>query len=924
MAFLEKSFLRILLLVYCLYAVGARAQDSPREVRAAAQQALVKGEYETAAALLLQLVEWYRESKDNETIAGMEMVYFNLGLCYYLTGQFGTAEGRFGDYVKRYPRGLRAMEASVYTGDAQRYAGDLDKAAGTYQAVLKKYDLDADWRTDVLCSLARCALARDDWETALPVLAQARGYAPDWARRNWAGTLLATAYLKQFELDKVFDLAPVLMQRQSFTTRSIAFNMAALETADQLFADEHYREALWIYRLVNSREVIETGSRQHLERLHEYAADLRAASGMYRELLRTQEAIGEAEAELEALKGVENYDNELRSRIARSYMETRRYREARRLFIFLHEILEGEPSEEALYLAFHCSTMVKPWDEAFARGDMYLAKYPGGTWYDAVSLTLGQMHAVQKEWALLIQVLSKALEVSPQHESIAECMFLLGYAHFMEERFPESVSWFRRLNGNYPGNDREEEAAYWIGMALLFDGKYELSLEAFNAFLAAYGESIYREDASFRSAVCAYGLSRYREAQEMLAAFNRDFPDSLLRGEATMMLGDIASYYGSLDEAVAHFQDAVGYELNIELYNYCCFKAGEILGDQGHFRELVEHFQAYIERNREESNIPQALHWVVRGLWMQDQRDAALDTFIDGVKRFGADRDALGVDVLLDEWIGLTRKLEPDAGSQAWRKLARTIQDLSATGNRTLVLRLKRLLLYRSGIEASEKLILLDEIVREENIGDASPAVLELIMDEAGRRGNAELNLAAAREIVVRFPETDYGIGARLKLAGAAIENREWDLAREHLQVVIENFATSQEAAQALYMMAQIHLERRQYDEADQCYVDILGVRQWRGPIWPAALFGRGECARLRGRYDKAAAFYERIYLLYANYADWAGKAYVKRAECLVKMNRTREAVEVLESALAQEGLQETDAWREASATLARIRGESQ
>ncbi len=920
---LSKTIIRVAWLVLGLWlgaAVGL-AQNTPREVRALAQQALMKGEFEAAAGYLTQLVEWYKDSDGEQTIAGMELVYFNLGLCYYLTGQFGTAEGRFGDYLKRYPKGFKASEASVYIGDAQRYSNDLKKAAETYEQTIRKYELDDDWLSDVLCSLARCALADGDWKRALPYLERARVVAPDFRRANWASTLLVTAYLKEFELEKVFDLIPILMQPGSFASRSIAFNMAALEAADLLFADERYREALWLYRLVYSREVIDNRSKRHLEMLKFEAEEFREASGMYRELLRAQEAIAEAEAELEALQQVENYDSELFFRMARSYMETRRYREARTLFVYLHGTVDGEAAEEALYLAFTCALQVQPWEKAFGLGHDYLRKYPGGVYYDGVSLSVGQMYATLKDWPQVIAVLTEAVTISPRHESMAECMFMIGYAHFMEEDFPQCISWLQRLNENYPGNDRQEEASYWLAMGLLFDKRYELAFTAFSAFLAGHPESIYVEDATFRRAVAVYGQSQYREAEELLAGFVASFPDSLLVGEALMMLGDVAGFFGELERAVERFQQAVDYELNIELYNYCCFRAGEILAELQKYPELVAHFRAYIERDREESNLPQAIYWVVKGLWQQDERQGALAYFMDCIKEYGADRSALGIDLLLEEWVGLSRQLTPEAATDAWRSLTRTMNEAAHAGQRTLELRLKRLMLFQPGVDDTARRILLDELVRPENLPVASPSVIELIMDEAAKRQDVELSLLAASTMVADFPETDYGIAARMRLAEVAIERQEYETAQAHLHVVREVFATNIEAAQALYLLAQIAMERRQFDEADKWYTEILGVREWRGPLWPAAIFGRGEAARLRSRHEQAAAFYERIYLLYGNYTEWVAKAYVQRAGCLLRLRKNREAKEVLEAMLANADLAARPEAAEAREMLAKLQG---
>jgi tetratricopeptide (TPR) repeat protein len=144
-------------------------------------------------------------------------------------------------------------------------------------------------------------------------------------------------------------------------------------------------------------------------------------------------------------------------------------------------------------------------------------------------------------------------------------------------------------------------------------------------------------------------------------------------------------------------------------------------------------------------------------------------------------------------------------------------------------------------------------------------------------------------------------------------------VAVEHLNVIREVFATRPEAAQALLMLGRLYMKQRRFPLADGCFKDILGVREWRGALWPAALYGRGECAELQRDYAQATVHYERIYVLYAHYKEWAAKAYVARAKCLIKMRETGKARETLEEMLSVPDFDETPSAKEAREFLAKL-----
>ncbi|NQU38466.1 MAG: tetratricopeptide repeat protein [Lentisphaerae bacterium] len=566
---------------------------TPRELRTSAFSKLASGAYPEAIPDLEMLIEMLKDSSTPSVQAGLEMVYYNLGVSYFFTGEFAPAEKAFNVYLSKYRNKGKSHEAALYIADCKRFQNRIDDAIKAYHSILRRYQYSASQKADIHSSIARCHLSRDEWPEAMPSLLEVYFNAGDYMRRNWAATLLGTAYLKELDLDKLYPLMPLILRPNSFASRSVAFNMAALEAGDSLFADERYREALWIFRIVYPYETVGTRSRAHLDNLNRRADAMRRAPGNPRELMRMQESLGELENEVKAIEALDNYDIELHYRISRGYMEFQRYHEAREMFLFVNTIAEEPLAQETLYLAYQCCTQIKPWTQAFTVGKQFMATYPAGEYFDPLTLSMAQLYALEKRWPEIIDHLTLTLEIKPDHTAGAECMFLLGYASFMEEDFNSALTWLRRLNEKYPTSALRPDATYWIAMCHLFELEYAEAGEIFRKIVNDFPRCAYREDSTFRIAVCDYGQSLFDEADVGLIAFLDRYPQSRLAGEATMMRGDVAGTVGRAADAIAFYQQAMLHEeLNAEQYNHCAFQAGTILYDDADYEKLRTHFQS--------------------------------------------------------------------------------------------------------------------------------------------------------------------------------------------------------------------------------------------------------------------------------------------------------------------------------------------
>ncbi|MFO7534331.1 MAG: tetratricopeptide repeat protein [Kiritimatiellia bacterium] len=922
LSILRESWLLVTLTVVLFLSPAAtRAQDSPLEVQKALSKHLSLGNYLEAVPLLDQMVSWYATSDDSRILSLMENVYFQLGMCHFVLGHFGESRGAFSTYLRKYKFGARAWQAAVYIADTHRFAGALKDSLKAYQFALNSYSYGPDWKADILIAMAKCHLAEENWAAAAPLLLEVFRTAPDFHRRNWAASLLAVSYLKDLNVEMVYDMMPYLLHPQSFASHSVALNMAALEAGDILFADEKYRDALWVYRIVYPHDVLIMNGIQQKERLEQKAARLRKTRGQIRALIQIQEEIGVVEQELKALDAIENYDSELGYRIARAYQETRRYREACELYYSLYQDEIPNRAEECLYLSFFNAAQVQPWRRAVAFGKEYMGAYPGGAYYDTVSLSVGQLFANQQQWPDVIVTLTNALAVSPRHADIVECLFLVGYASFMEEDFTNSITCLTRMNKEYPGNDREADGTYWIAMANLFDRQYEEALSHFDHLIRFFPQSPYVEDAFFRSASCDYGLSVFDRAETKLLAFLDRYPDSKLASETHLMLGDLAATDGRLLLAVNEYQKVPLGDINIEHYNFAAFRCGEILAELKDYDGLITHFDRYLKKNREGSNIPQALYWQGNAWWLKGEKERALAFYRRAMETYGKDRQALGVDLIMDEWVAKLRDAEPALAAQGWRDLRDLLRTASENKHYTLVLRLQRLLLYDPKLGEADKTMVRKNLFNPNNLPYASPAILDLILDESAGLTNDLAALAATR-IVDDFPETDSSVAARMFLARLDMQAGDYDSAIRHLTVVREVFAASGEAAEALLLLGDIHLKTRKLDEADKAYSDVLGAKEWR-PLWPEALFGRGQTAIKKQDYARAAAYFERIYVMYSGHRNWTAKAYLARAECLERLRERQKAAEILTEMVnlpELAGLPETATARE---RLIRLKGGS-
>jgi TolA-binding protein len=62
--------------------------------------------------------------------------------------------------------------------------------------------------------------------------------------------------------------------------------------------------------------------------------------------------------------------------------------------------------------------------------------------------------------------------------------------------------------------------------------------------------------------------------------------------------------------------------------------------------------------------------------------------------------------------------------------------------------------------------------------------------------------------------------------------------------------------------------------------------KDWRGEPTARAVYGMGEVERAKGQLPEAIAYYQRTFVSWVRYPQWAARAYLRAAECMDKLGR--------------------------------------
>ena len=973
-------------LMWALLVLPSQAQNNAASPKGKATQAenagnnaIMAGQYKEAIPHIQQVLAYIATIEDPELQAEIdqkvETLKFLMAFCYVASGDYAPAIEKLNAFVTTYPKSASRQKAYMLLAYCQNIQGLTGEETKTLEYILATFRVPKAERLELTLSLGALYYKSEDFEKAFKAFRLVMARAEDPSLRMAAVSHMLDTLLKLEDADLLYQLVPTLKGNASPAKYSLQFNMKAIEAADRLTQAGNHSPALVLLKLCKPAEEIKAGLqlvKRSLERRQASLARMKngAMNSLY-QIFAVENRLNVVKAEIDAAEELVDYDEGLHFRVAKVLFEMGLYYESYQAYVaLLEDFPESENIPNALYGTATLATRLGLREKALQHGTELITQFPKSSLAAETALNMAYVYQAggefEKEYAHLMEAIQRG-NFAGNEASLGHAWYLAGYSRLYLDDFEGAVTNFNKM----PGVSRyTRDATYWRAYIELFSDNYPEAVIKFKAFLAKYQQGAYTEDASYRLALASFGMGDIETTRTRAEQFIKKYPNSLLRGEAHNLLGDVYGTLGLLDEAI----DAYGL---VELFtdrsdqvHAAAFNAARVMEADSRWTQVVDHFQRYLNRYGEDGRYTMAVYKMGEAYQNLGRSEETLELFWKTFQRFANDPQELGTDPMLgryvtefqqsyidkvssekaaerkalreekaaaeseiertEEEMKIVQKAEAeieaklakrvydraegDVKRQIVRKLTNQLRETSKSGDQET----KRVrLLY--GLAIAGDMSNIPSKFSEAQVAAGTPVTLEWMGRFLLEQEDYELAEMAYRRIINDFPETDATVKAYVALGNLALSQGKKDKAFNYFETVYDLYPTSEKAGIAFMGMADIQFENKQFAQAAERYEQVMMVREWRGPMWPEALYKLGRCTLEQGEAEKAFAFFQRVYVLYAHYGQWTVKAYLDSGHCLEKLGRLTEAYRTYEEMLATNDFAATPEGREAEARMKKL-----
>ncbi len=746
------------------------------------------------------------------------------------------------------------------------------------------------------------AAAADFLKEQIPKI---RKQAPEAAGR--AVVLRMHALMKTGEREQALELLKFEYSNLDKMTQVISLQLQVLNLGAQFLQQKQYRKAIICLQRVWPKQKLLQYQGRRLNDLREREKKLEKQEGRQAVLFQIKAMVRRVEREVSQLQVVENFDSGLRLRLGIAYQAQGRYREAALVMEEMLKKMPVDPVVDSSSLALmQCWMQIKRWPKVIEAADLYLEKF--GDWGAAahlpeVMLLRAEAFKESKQNRQAAMAYGVVVEQFPEAEQAPAALFMQAYMYLLQDDSEGAVYHFDQLRRQHPEHALIDDADYWTAMSLSFSSEYREAKKWLERYLEKYGQQgKYGAEAKFRLAYCVFALGDSVQAIHLFQDFISVHGEHVLLDEAKLLLGDaylgegeielgITSYRGIKPESKRFFEDA-------------WFKTGKAFRLTGRFEKMRIHFEEFLQAYPDSSRMPEAVY---RLGWVDRQNGniaRARQVYWDVFRRHGNDSTLFAIEDLLATLPQLYR----DSGEKGDDELLRLLQELENKAKtdqqRVLALRCAWAIaqIYRGRDEKAYHVALLaatpvvkGETDRPRIVVDCADAQLAM-----GNHTVARVLYEAVRKWHPAAIERDRVFAGLGRIAEAKGESEQ----------AIAYYERSERATASSLRLTSLKLDRARLlagllrgDEAKELLDDLLEDQTVASRSKAQALFASGELLMDAGEPRKAAAYYERIYVVYGKYRGLVARAYWRRGEALEKLKLPREAREVYEELVGRDDL---------------------
>lgn len=896
------------LLLAGILAVGtAQAQDfrsmGISAVLAVADSRLQSGDFEGAINPLIEVIKRTEDVTDPTGMETLQTCRFQLARAYYQTDSIDYGVDVLEDYVENEPRKKERMALRMLAnGYFQEQEWDkIQEMAERLLSLPKLSETDLYYGNRFL---GVALFRKESWEACIEPLTYAGDNAEDEFNQRLCHIMVVHALTKAERWVDLYDWIPRLYRTEA--KYDITLNVTLMEAGKARYEEGDNLNALQLYRMVLPRTELVKHAKQTIYTMtKKLEADMKVGITP-EQISERKRQIGEVQTSLETLDGVGPYEDEVTYRIGQIYYDGKRFWEG---FVLFDKLYRQGPTNDvgqgALAQSVQILYDVKEVPRAEQRILKYIEDVPNATHARSLTQMLMYDRLAEQDAPDKVVALQSVVEQMPPTDDIEERQtqsrlhYMLGFGHMRNKDYKDGGEQFNVIVENYPNSPVYADALYYRGMAKMFQAEFQPAKDDFNAYLVKYQEGDHIAASKFRSSYCDFGLEDVVAAEEGFTAFVAEYPDHAHTSDAYSLRGDIRSAKDSEDVPDALDQALADYRMALELAKeppqaaYPVFKAAEVYELEYKWEEVVQLMEYYMNRWEEMANVAKALFWIGQAQINLGNLDAALDAYVDGIKRFGNDRDREGVDLIMVELAKIATEYLSEEGRE--ELIARLNSEFAEVDEREEVLKLRIQVMTAMLAGEKQAVVLGKELIANgQDLELASALVLSVMCDAAVESGNAEEMERLYTYFMEKYDES--------KLAWHAFRAK---IYKEKAAGNLEGVITWVEEVQSMFgqgaeylgwaqlLLADTLLELNRYEESAKAYQMIAGVPEWRGALSAQGTLGMAKAYAGQGDLGQAYAFYQRVYLLFKSYDDglWAAKGYLGAAQALLDLGRTEDAV---------------------------------
>ncbi len=907
---------QVLLLASMLSAGVALGQDygsmGISAVVSAADMRLQRGEFYEAIAPLQEVIRRTRDLTDPQGLETLQTCRFQLARAFYQTESIPAGMDVLKDYLEAEPRkeeriALRMMAQGYFEEQ------EWEKIEEVATRLLSFEELSEEDLYNGNLLLGQSLFRQEKWTDCIDPLAFAADHAVDERTQGLCHIMIVRALVEAENWHELFGWIPRLYRTDA--KYDITLNLTLMKAGKARFEQDDYLNALMLYRMVLPRDVLVHHANQRIKTMNnKLAADMKVGI-KESDILSRKQQITEVEESMKVLDDLPPYEEEVTFRIGQIYYEVKRYWEAYVLFDKLYQQdRNSDIGEAAMLQSVLLLYDVKEINRAEERILLYLDEKPDGQYARTLaSILLRDRLAEQKDFdkvvALKPYVDSMPATQDQDEQALqSDLYYMLAFGYFQRRDFKEAGEEFSEIVTGYKNSVHYADARYFLAFSYQLQGEYKKALPGFSTYREKYPKGEYAAPALYREGICYFGLEDIPGAEKVFTKFIDTYPDDSLVSEAYSMRGDIeAAKDGNddpstpdvneydphtLDRALADYRKAIDKATTPIQASYPAFKAAEVFKLEFKWPEIIDLMNYYMDRWADMADVAESVFWIGRSQIELGQVNEAVEAYIGAIERFGNEREREGVDKIILELVKVANShlSEDDRDGLVTRIKVK----LSTIDERLTVLNL-RLRVAKAMLEGEESEAALgaELLAAGQDLGQTSSLSLALLCDAAVTAGDTGQMERLYNYFLATFEESDLTWHAYRALTFKLLAEKDYPGVLSTIETVQGLYGADEFMGWAQIIMGDTLYKQKKYEEAEAAYNMIMGVAEWRGPLYAEAMYGMGQCRIGRGDLATAHSFFQRTYLLFKSYAGglWAAKGYLAAADVLLSMGKDDEAV---------------------------------